>query len=281
MFEHCNIQSQPRAASLIHKLGKSPPNCLLVEGGSADERQSVALYWAMSLNCTESSGPCLNCRTCKQISQNECRDLKLFKSGKELTIDEVRQLRPVFTQKPHNAWRVIIIPECQGIRSEPANALLKSLEEPCPGNSFVLLTPQRENLFPTLVSRSFVLTLSRSASNIPEDTDVLFNELIQFTRTGKGWLDRTMSKDSVSSQMAHFLIARCRQEMINSMLYEKPDNPFTSLNSPVRYQMIQVLKKAEHSLHYTTKVDLVMEWMAVSLWKKFLKAKAGFSRNPT
>lgn len=57
------------------------------------------------------------------------------------------------------------------------NALLKSVEEPPKNTTFVFLTKSRENILPTITSRSLIFKLS---SNSPFVTDEKIKELAQF-----------------------------------------------------------------------------------------------------
>lgn len=279
MWNTPTLSSQSRIALLMDRLASTPPNCLLLEGGTRNERKELALYWAMSLNCRTNPGPCGQCPPCVQIQNHEFRDMFHMQEGKKVKIEEIRDLRPVFSQKPHFSYRLIIIEECQGLGSAPANALLKSLEEPKPGNSFILLAPQRENLFSTLVSRSFVLTLNRDTSYTQDDeTEDLFSELSNFVRTGRGWLTRTMKKGGVDQDMAQKVILRCRHELIQAMIKNEPSNLFSTLSPEMRYQTMMVLRKAEDSISFNVRIDLAMEWLAVSIWKNLNRGKSVYRK---
>ena len=75
-------------------------------------------------------------------------------------MQRVRELKSRLRDAPHGQGRrVVLLMGLSLNRDEAANALLKALEEPSPTTVFVLLAPQREQLLPTLVSRSFCLTL--------------------------------------------------------------------------------------------------------------------------
>ena len=253
----------------MDKLKVSPPNCLLLEGGSPGERKALSLYWAMSLNCRSARGPCHECGPCVQIRDEEFRDLHLLGPGDKVKIGQIRELRTIYSQKPHFSWRIVVIADAQALRAEPANALLKSLEEPGPGNSFVLLSPQRESLFSTLVSRSCILTLSRQSDiSFDEELETVFSELAQFARTGTGWLDRTSGKNKPDADQARQIVSRCKQELILSMLQKNSSNLFHRLSPAAAYQVQSILKQAEHCLGLNNiRVDMVMEWLAVGLWK--------------
>lgn len=254
----------------MDRLRAAPPNCLLLEGGTSEERKSLALYWAMSLNCLRGSRPCHECAPCIQVRDEVFRDMYFLGPGGKISVSEVRELRVVYSQKPHFSWRVVVIWDAQGLRAATANALLKSLEEPGLHNSFVLLAPQREGLLSTLVSRSFILTLSRQAG-IPfdEELETVFSELTNFITTGKGWLDRTSGREKPDAATASGLISRCRAELITAMLSKERKSLFYGLSPENLYQIQNALKKAEYCLSLNhIRVDMVLEWLAVSLWKQ-------------
>ncbi len=273
MPDNSFLKSQGRIAALLGRLAADPPSCLLLEGGTEQERHDLSLYWAMILNCRAGNGPCFECRPCVQVRDEVFRDLYLLGPGQKINIDQVRALRTIYTQKPHFTWRVVVISEAHGLRGPTANALLKSLEEPSPGNSFVLLAPQRESLLPTLVSRSFILILNRKTRiTYDEKVEAGFAELAEFSRTGRGWLDRTSGKDSFDLDQARCIVSRCKHELMGSMLRREPGSLFSGLSPQAGYQVLRVLKKAEFCLGLNyIRVDMVLEWLAMSLWKRLCR----------
>lgn len=102
--------------------------------------------------------------------------------------------------------------------TEAANALLKSLEEPRPGNVFVLAAPQRERLLETLVSRSWVVTLAWPdvRQNAPEVTEWT-TALVQFWATNRGWFERTSAKGSVNKDIALQVVLGMQRELREAM----------------------------------------------------------------
>jgi len=269
MWDSQVIKSQSRVASIMDKLKFNPPNCLLLEGGTSMDRKLLSLYWGMCLNCRSSNGPCFECRPCVQIKDEVFRDFYFLGTGEKIKINEIRELRTIYPQKPHFSWRLIVIADAQALRGEPANALLKSLEEPAPGNSFVLLAPQRESVFSTLVSRSFIITLNRQGGiYFDEDLEALFKEMADFVRTGRGWLNKTSGQNRLDINQARQIVARCRHELISSMLTQESHNLFFLFSPEAGYQVQSIFNKAEYCLSLNNiRVDVVMEWLAVSLWK--------------
>lgn len=75
-------------------------------------------------------------------------------NANNIKINSIRDIRKFisinFGEIP---WRFILISEAHLMTEEAQNALLKSLEEPPEGIVFILLTPSKEKLLPTILSR--------------------------------------------------------------------------------------------------------------------------------
>ena len=188
----------------LDALARAVPQALILEGGSTGERAAVAMWFTARLNCPDASPPCGTCPVCRQVLDKVFLDLQYFDGGAEaIKVDAMREVRRLVGEPPRGPGRrVIILAEAQGLTDEAANALLKAMEEPRPGNVFLLLSPQRERLFPTLVSRSFVLTLawpdaSRTSPTGGEDDPwPLLDALHAFWRTGRGWFGAGKTRPS-------------------------------------------------------------------------------------
>jgi DNA polymerase-3 subunit delta' len=268
------ISTQPRIAGFLDRLAQAPPNSLLLEGGTVSERLALGLFWAARLMCREAGAPCGTCRICLQIVDDACRDLFLLNGAEgSISIDTVREVRAVLGDPPAGRGpRVIILAEAQALGDAAANALLKSLEEPSPGNVFVLLAPSREILLPTLVSRSFVLTLGwpLGGQDDPELADRL-RLLTEFIQSGKGaWLEWTGRKGSVDARAAGDLL----REVQRSLVQAGYGNPLTDLARVLaaRLDVVAVrqvgviVENALESLDVGANPAVVLEWAAVRIW---------------
>ncbi len=264
---------QSRITAFLHKLGFAPPKSLLLEGGTADDRLELGLYWAARLNCMAENAPCGVCRVCMQIQDDVFRDLILL-NGAEGTIpvDTIREVRSVLSDPPTGSGtRVVILAEAQVLEASASNALLKSLEEPRPGNMFVLLAPNRETLLPTLVSRSFVLTLGWPvAESDPELADWL-QCLAQFVESGRGsWLEWTGKKGNVDNAVA----GRILREVQRALLQASYGNPLTELARILanRLDLVAVrqagviVENALESLDVNANPAITLEWAAIRIW---------------
>ncbi|SBW02658.1 putative DNA polymerase III delta' subunit [uncultured delta proteobacterium] len=218
-----------RAFSFLRSLAASPPRVILLEGGSAKERADFALYWGMALNCEaplsdgeDGAEPCLACPVCLKFLARLHRDL-FFLDGTagSITIDEVRAVRATLGEAARESkYRVVILSEAQSLTEAAANAMLKSLEEALPATVFVLTAPQRERLLPTLVSRSWVLTLAwpdplvaKEDGADPETARGWAATAAKFLATGSGLFDRTGARGGVDAAGALALILVCQRAM--------------------------------------------------------------------
>jgi DNA polymerase-3 subunit delta' len=185
----------------------------------------MARWWAALLNCPARGpqGPCLDCPDCLHIGAGEHLDLIALDGRisndedkknpgliRALTIERVRLLRQELGEAPHGAGRRVVIMaglEAQ-IRIEAANALLKILEEPLAHSVFVLLVPQREQLLPTLVSRSWAITLPWPATAEFSPAAQEWEEaLARFLEDGSGWFERTSVRGLELARVQELLLA--------------------------------------------------------------------------
>ncbi|WP_300684207.1 DNA polymerase III subunit delta, partial [uncultured Bilophila sp.] len=265
-------ERQSRVRAALDKLAADPPQVLILEGGSAEERFSVALWHAARLNCPENPSPCLCCPSCLQIGAGLFHDLYLL-DGREgsIKIETVRELRTILGEAPRGEGkRVVILAEAQSLGVEAANALLKSLEEPRPGVCFLLLAPQRERLLPTLVSRGWVVTLAWPEASSPSPTDLRPWEeaLADFLASGRGWFDRTSAKGAVDAPLARRIVV-CIQKAQAAVLAGRDGGPLGPLLTPLpaagHLHVNDLLAQCQESLDYMVSPALALNWLAVRL----------------
>lgn len=278
-----------QALARLRTLSVRPPQSLVMEGASVAGRMAAALAWAKALNCADrDSGGCGACMTCRQIDERAYRDLivvdrQFFDDDpKTANIDQIRALLPVWGQPPHGAGRrVTIFAEAQDLHPSAANLLLKTLEEPRPGNVFVLLAPQRERLLQTLVSRSFVLTLPWPESAPPEaDAAEWIAALLRFWDSGQGWFERTGTKGAADRGLALRILSGLSRELALALALPPGDAPAQRQESSTARRLARlgpaglrrldlVLATAQEALTQpTAPVALVLDWLATAVIPK-------------
>ena len=283
-----------RAVSHLHSLAARPPRVVMLEGGTAKERADAALYWCLTLNCEtprtqpENNGtaPCFSCPSCLKFLAGTHRDL-FFLDGTagSITIDEVRTVRTTLGEAAREAkYRVVILAEAQSLTEAAANAMLKSLEEALPATVFALTAPQRERLLPTLVSRSWVLTLAWpdpliGANGTPDADPGWPAVVVEFLTTGKGLFAKTGARGTVDAASAANLILTLQRAVaqafsgmdgrnISPGLSPEADLArfFASLPENRLAIAISVLAEGQDSLNAQVNPALVADWIMTRLY---------------
>ncbi len=277
----CAFSGAEQVLARLRTLAAHAPQSLVIEGGTEADRKTAALAWAATLNCAgePATRPCCRCAACAQIVQGVFMDLKTFGDQEKITTDEVREALPEWGQPPRgNGRRVSIFFAAHEFHPAVANLLLKTLEEPRPGNVFVLLAPQRERLLQTLVSRSFVLTLPWPTPQPPEpDVAEWLAALLNFWDTGQGWFERTGTKGAADRALALRLLSACQRELT---LAVAGDTAGETLSSPTARRLARlgpaglrrfdlVLGQAQEALNQPTVMPaLVLDWIATAMIAK-------------
>ncbi|EGJ48759.1 DNA polymerase III, delta prime subunit [Desulfocurvibacter africanus] len=286
---------QERVRAFLDRLGATPPQVLLLEGGHDPEREALALYWACLLNCARSLAcksdqpvqtallapagqpkvePCGACPECVQILEQVHRDLVFIDGRTEsIKIDMVRELRSLMGEPPRGQGkRVIVLFEAQALQPEAANFLLKSMEEPRPGNVFVLTAPQRERLLPTLVSRSFVLTLAwpevweaEPVVGEGENASEWAGAMGEFWRTGRGWFERASDKGRLDAPLAARVLVECQRALAGALSgREEFGQSLRGLGPESLRRLDAALDMAQECLEYRVNPALTLDWLAVT-----------------
>ncbi len=269
-------EKQERVASYLGRLSSDPPYCLLLEGGSKEQRKQLALYWCALLNCTQGDRPCGRCRECAQIASGIFREL-YWLNGEQgaIKIEEVRTFRRYMAERmSQGSVRVFVLHEAQELTPSAANGLLKSLEEPLPGNVFLLLAPQRSLLLPTLVSRSYLFTLGwlPSQEEQSEAAASWIARLLQFWKTGEGLFEYTGQKGALDKDLVREILLALQKRLLQAMLGESKDQCAVFLQEKLgleaRMRLQEGLDKAIHSLQHQVNPSLVLDWIGLEVWSR-------------
>jgi len=132
------------------------PHAYLFTGIPGIGKTTMAMALAMALNCREPQGgdSCGRCACCRQILGGNSPDFVVIEpQGQFIKIEQVRELNRSLGFAPMGNCRVSVVRRAEAMTDEAANSFLKTLEEPPPGNIFVLSTTEPYDLLPTIVSR--------------------------------------------------------------------------------------------------------------------------------
>ncbi len=139
------------------------PGTLMVVGAQGLGREALALELGAALICRQKGGAGCTCGSCERVRRGVHPDLDVLAVApdkQEITIDQARRVVETVDQRPFEGMRrVYILDSCQTppLNSEAASALLKTLEEPPPQATFLLLASNPARVLPTIVSRAVQL----------------------------------------------------------------------------------------------------------------------------
>jgi DNA polymerase III subunit delta' len=173
----------------------------LLSGPASVGKALLALRLAQVLNCQAGGpDPCLSCRACKRIERGNYPDVRVAgmasqgaalkpdeaQRQKDLKIDTVREWLADISLRPYEGRRrVFILHDAERLTEAASNAMLKTLEEPPPYATMILVANTAGDLMPTIVSRcqplklrpiprALVAAALRERFNLPEsDADLL------------------------------------------------------------------------------------------------------------
>lgn len=134
-------------------------------------KKTAALAFARALNCrgteTGTGEPCPSCR--KIISGSHPDVLRVTPQGMFIRIEDIREVSMGMRFRPMEGMRrVVIIEDADRMNSAAANAFLKTLEEPLPGNVLIVITSRPESLPKTILSRCQKIRFSPLPSSAVE-----------------------------------------------------------------------------------------------------------------
>lgn len=122
-------------------------------------KKTTAMAFALLVNCMNpvDGDGCGRCSSCKKIIDGNHPDVIIVgpdEEKKAIGIDQIREINRHLAFSPVlGQYRIIIVDPAEKLSDEAANAFLKALEEPPPGNVLILNVRDPGQLLPTIVSR--------------------------------------------------------------------------------------------------------------------------------
>lgn len=151
--------------------GTLPPS-LVFAGPDGVGKRRAAVSLAQFLNCLQphdrdgAPDACGECASCRRIARGVHADVLLVEPGDtgSIKVDQVRDAIERSAYRPFEGRRrVVIVDDADALMPEAQNALLKTLEEPPPASTFILVTSRPDVLLPTVRSRCQRLRFGRLA----------------------------------------------------------------------------------------------------------------------
>lgn len=158
-----DLVGQPAVQVILRQMVKTSrvPSALLFSGCRGTGKTTTARILAAALNCTETDKPCGICPSCKDVFDGSSLDYIEIDAASNGLVDDIRALRQSVLYEQVGRWRIIALDEAQSISPAGFNALLKTLEEPPPNTTFILLTTEPNKILSTVASRCIPFRFNR------------------------------------------------------------------------------------------------------------------------
>ena len=195
------LVGQERVAEFLRNAveSDSASHAYLFVGPSGAGKRSAALRLACALVCED--GGCGVCAACMRVKRGAHPDVRTFEptGAASYLVEQVRdELVPDVWLAPAEARaKVYVIERADALGESAANAFLKTLEEPPPTVTFVLLAEDFEGVLPTIVSRCQVVRFvtippSRAVALLAERTGAGVDEARAALAASAGVLPRAL-----------------------------------------------------------------------------------------
>lgn len=153
------LDTQPRVRDFLARAAEAgrTSHAYLFLGAPGSGKLDAAWALAQALLCErEGEHGCGACDACVRVARRTHPDVHLYQpeSATGYVIAQTRALLEEVALAPiRGTAKVYIIDRAEQLRANTANALLKTLEEPPAGVTFILLGTSAEAILPTIVSR--------------------------------------------------------------------------------------------------------------------------------
>lgn len=162
------------AALVSHRLA----HAYLLVGRDEGAKLTLATALAKAGNCRGDHGPgeyCDTCPSCRQVDAGASANFRVFGDSSVLDKDTVDQFISYASVKTASGClKVSVFRGVDFFTDVAADRVLKTLEEPVPGNIFLLLSQNSRRVLPTIRSRVQIMKVERSAQVEGDRQNVAF-----------------------------------------------------------------------------------------------------------
>jgi len=142
----------------------------LFVGPAGAGKKTAAKAFACAMLCDD--GGCGACRACYRIKKGLHPDVQIFEpeGAAGYLVEQIRPIIHDVHMRPVEAARKIyVVGQADLMRDAPANAFLKTLEEPPDNVVIIMLAPTLDSVMPTIASRCLVVRFDRIAPSVAVD----------------------------------------------------------------------------------------------------------------
>lgn len=271
-------------------------NCVthayLIDENNCSDSFELILSFVKTLLCkniTENNSNCGCCSVCMRIDDGNYPEVKIISpDGSYIKKQQIIDLQHEFSRAAiEGNKRIYIIRDCEKMKSETANSMLKFLEEPEEGIVAILMTNNINNVLSTIVSRCKIIKLNNFLMENHELDDNLENLAINFVNEleNKGietlisikdiWFSVIGTKDRDKMVMVFDRMVDIYYDVLNIMIKKKQTkctkwnviieniSKLNSLDDVLK--KINVLLEAKDSIKFNVNSALLIDSVIVSI----------------
>lgn len=224
-----SVLGQEKAKDMLRRAvrGNRLSHAYLFRGPAGVGKKSLARAFGNYINCqspTADQDACGSCNSCHKLkSGNHPDQITIEPEGVSIKIKQIRELKHALTFPPFEAdYRTVIITDIHTMRREAANSLLKTLEEPPPGNLLILTGDEAGDILPTITSRCQIVPFTGLPHNLL--AEILVKEGLdpQGAATLAAVADGSLGRARL---LADTELLELRRNIINRLLELQPNSP--------------------------------------------------------
>lgn len=151
----------------------SMSHALIIESDSFTDKLAFAKDLVKAMVCQEKTGEgCDVCINCRKVDDENYEDLLIINEGNDtIKIANVEEIQSFLKRKASlDKGNFVILCNADNLNVQSQNKLLKTLEEPAPGSTIILLSENVENFLDTVKSRSVIYRITGKDRACNEDT---------------------------------------------------------------------------------------------------------------
>lgn len=271
-------------------------NCVthayLVDENNYSDAFKMVLSFAKAILCDKNNienNNCLECSLCKRIDGGNYPELKIIEpDGMYIKKQQIIDLQQQFSRTAvEGKKRIYIIKDCDKMRPEAANSMLKFLEEPDNNIIAILMTNNMNNVLSTIISRCKIIKLHNESNDdvtIDEELEKLAIDFVSslennwidtFINVKDKWFSIVGSKDREKMVIVFDKMIDIYYNMMKiiignkdglSFKWKKEISEYASLNNLSKVlEKIDILTCAKDSIKFNVNSNLLMDSVIISI----------------
>ncbi len=147
----------------LHAEGRMP-HAIMLTGAKGLGKKLLARWCTLLMMCEKEDAPCMCCRNCHNILNEEHPDV-IYAKGEKYSADSIRDILHKSSLYPNDGeLRVVIFDDCDEMTEVQQNLLLKAIEEPSKYNRYIFTCENPDSMLSTILSRVVTIPVPEMTS---------------------------------------------------------------------------------------------------------------------